>query len=90
MKCRIIQIAPDSGKAYILEKGLTHIGRSVDNEIQLMYDQISRRHAELDNAEDECVLKDHGSANGTSVNGGKIKETRLHHGDEIKIGECVL
>ena len=90
MKCRIRQIAPDSEKAYVIEKGLTHIGRGVDNQIQLMYDQISRCHAELENTDDACVIKDLGSSNGTFVNGSKIKETQLCHGDEIKIGECML
>lgn len=64
--------------------GTLGVGRSDDNEILLLDDHISRRHARFEFLDGVVWLKDLGSANGTSVNGHRLHGgCRLYHGDEV-------
>ncbi|HUT56095.1 MAG TPA: FHA domain-containing protein [bacterium] len=51
---------------------------------------VSRRHCEIEKRGDAWFVKDLGSKNGTLVNGKKVSEQRLHHLDEIKVGNARL
>jgi len=51
---------------------------------------ISRRHAELKIVEDELVIEDLASTNGTKVNGKTVTNTRLIPNDLISIGPTSL
>ncbi len=68
------------------------IGRGRDNTLQLAHDgQSSRRHCTITREADGVVrLRDHGSSNGTLVNGERVSERRLFGGEEILVGETVL
>ena len=60
------------------------VGRGDDNEILLLDDHVSRRHATLHTEHGVVWLRDLGSANGTFVNGERIVGgCRLFHGDEL-------
>lgn len=62
------------------------IGRSGQNDIQLNAQYISRRHAVILCDEDGPRIIDWGSKNGVAVNGVKISEQPLRHGDKVTIG----
>lgn len=65
------------------------IGRAPDNTIQLDHPVISWHHATLlrDFRSGSATLADHGSMNGTFVNGQRIRgRVRLAAGDEVRIG----
>lgn len=69
------------------------IGRSPDATIPLLTDSsVSRLHAMIEWMDTAWTVVDDGmSRNGTFVNGERITGRRpLHHGDKIRIGECVL
>jgi len=74
--CRIIPIAGD---------GLT-IGRDEANTFSLLAHGVSRRHAKIFSGGDMWGIKDVGSTNGVIVNGARITETWLRHGDTVEIG----
>lgn len=61
------------------------LGRSIDNEIILEADDVSRHHAQLKLKGGSYVLTDLQSANGTRVNGQRITECALRDGDEVCI-----
>jgi pSer/pThr/pTyr-binding forkhead associated (FHA) protein len=64
--------------------GTLVVGRGDDNEILLLDDHISRKHAELTLKDGVVWLKDLRSANGTYVNGNRlVGGCRLYHGDEV-------
>ncbi len=64
--------------------GCVGVGRGDDNEIMLLDDHVSRRHATLLLDQGIIWLRDLGSANGTFVNGERIAGgCRLYHGDEV-------
>lgn len=66
------------------------IGRAAGLDLVLIEDMISRRHARISVREDELVLTDLGSTNGTFVNGERIEEVRLSEGDRILLGATIL
>lgn len=78
------------GKTVALTQRVTTIGRLPDRDVVLGDSGVSRRHAEIRRSRDVYLLVDHGSANGTSVNGIPITTQQLKDGDLIKVGAIVL
>lgn len=66
------------------------IGRASKNDIILPVGQVSREHARIEWRGDAFVLVDLNSHNGTFVNGKRLKEHDLTHGDQIKVGPYLL
>jgi hypothetical protein len=77
------------GHSYQLSQGETTIGRHSTNDIQLAGDEtLSRQHAKILEQNGHFRLYDLGAANGTFVNGQRLREPRiLDHGDEIRFGD---
>jgi len=59
------------------------IGRGADCDLVLDEPGLSRRHAVLEALPDGLFLRDMGSANGSFVNGSRVRDTALRHGDQI-------
>jgi pSer/pThr/pTyr-binding forkhead associated (FHA) protein len=59
------------------------VGRLPDNRIRLDHSAVSSHHAEMTRKGDDYLVRDLNSTNGTRVNGQRIVETRLYHGDTI-------
>jgi pSer/pThr/pTyr-binding forkhead associated (FHA) protein len=88
---RIIVINPDKTRTEIqLEARLITVGRTPANNIQVEDKAASRKHCLIKAVGDSWMLVDLGSANGTKVNGDRVKEWDLSDGDRIKIGKTVL
>lgn len=66
------------------------IGRRDDCSIVIHSNQISRRHAKLENAIDGWYIQDLGSANGTYVNGRSVEFAFLQEGDVIDVSFCKI
>ena len=69
-----------------LMKAVTSLGRSEDNDVVLVADEVSRHHAEIRRRGDRLLLVDLKSMNGTYVNRQRIVERLLAPGDEIWFG----
>jgi pSer/pThr/pTyr-binding forkhead associated (FHA) protein len=82
------------GTIYSLTKNQMQIGRASRNQqwdIDLIDRSVSRPHAELVQKDNNWVLTDLNSANGTTVNGEAIKEPRiLNDSDIVGFGETIL
>jgi pSer/pThr/pTyr-binding forkhead associated (FHA) protein len=64
------------------------IGRGADCDLRLRVSAISRHHCLLRVRPGEVTLADLGSANGTFVNGQRVRsQAALSHGDEIGVGD---
>ncbi|MBK7861679.1 MAG: FHA domain-containing protein [Archangiaceae bacterium] len=81
---------PDTGKKKKFKGVRLVIGRTPGVDLQLTDQSVSRRHVELVVGDGGVILRDLGSGNGTKVNGEKITEKALVHGDEIHIGKTKL
>ena len=75
-----------SGLHYPVPDGGLTIGRSSDNALHLPDEVASRQHARIELQQGVFTLTDLNSANGTFVNGRRVREQRLQDGDEIRIG----
>ncbi len=75
---------------FALESSLTRLGRSSANEIQILDEEASRFHAEIRKNNNHIVLVDCNSANGTYLNGSRVKLADLTNGDQIQFGKTVL
>lgn len=77
------------GQVHRVHDGTT-IGRD-QARIILRDPKVSRPHAKFTVEEDQFMIWDFGSENGTFVNGERIREARmLNENDEIKIGDTVF
>ena len=75
----------DDGLKYLVIKELT-IGRSDACDIKIDDKKISRTHAKFNIVDDELVITDLDSSNGTFVNGKRIqKATKLKNNDSVKV-----
>ena len=68
-----------------LRPGTTTVGRS-EADIQLHGSEVSRLHATIKLTDDEILLKDQGSSNGTFVNREQVQTAALRDGDIIIFG----
>ncbi len=86
----IVRAGAQAGARFVLEAGLTRLGRHPESEISLEDITVSRRHAEIERESDGYVIRDVGSLNGTYVNQERVDRSALHHGDEVQIGKFRL
>ena len=82
--------AEGQGRCWRIQDGRTTIGRTNHAEIHLDDPGLSRRHAEVTYQGREFRVADLGSANGTFLNGSRVKEYALRHGDKLLVGETLL
>ena len=78
----------DEGVArrYVFEQQAV-VGRDLDCDIPLTSHSVSRRHALVEKTPNGWVVRDLGSANGTSVDGARVKEAPLVTGAAVRFGE---
>lgn len=72
-------------KLFPIEKKITKIGRSFDNDLIFQYPQISRDHAEIRFEDGNFEIFDMDSTGGTFVNGIKIWRQVVNKGDVITL-----
>ncbi len=71
-----------------IDRALFTIGRRSETDLRLPGADISRVHAEITVENGSCTIRDKQSRFGTFVNGDKISEKRLAHGDQIRLGQA--
>ena len=90
----VISSGVGKGTIISLTKPQMQIGRASRNkqwDIDLVDRAVSRPHAQLVQESNQWVLKDLGSANGTSLNGKRVTDPQvLKDGDVIGFGETML
>ena len=87
---RYLAIPDGDGVVVLRLGGLTRIGRRPSADIVLDDATVSRRHALVLERDGEPVIADDRSRNGVFVNGRRVIESRLHHGEEVRIGARIM
>ena len=94
MATLLITAGPKEGECYPLESSrLISVGRDDQCNIQIIDDQMSRRHLQIryEQVDDRHYAVDMRSANGVFVNGARITGDRqLDEGDVILIGQSEI
>ncbi|PCJ62569.1 MAG: hypothetical protein COA79_03390 [Planctomycetota bacterium] len=87
----IIESSNENSKIYPLNMGTNLIGRASNCHISIKNDEkISREHCAIIIQENEALLLDLGSGNGSKLNDQKIEKSSLTWGDAIQIGNQSL
>lgn len=93
--------SPAPGRYLAIEEGeitrlvplrgpVTHLGRGFSADVRLEHQSVSRRHAIVVAHPHGTRILDDRSANGTFVNGRRVREATLHHRDAIELGAVAL
>ena len=84
---------PSAGDTYEVKDGTTLVGRGPDNDLQIIEQSISRKHARLLVSGDCLFIEDLGSQNGTLLNGHPISsdyQVEVKEGDFISMGGVLM
>lgn len=85
------QTGKKRAQSYKIESSKFVLGRGPEANLSLDDEQVSRKHAVIEIfGKDNIYLSDLASANGTFLNGVRIRTVRLRHNDIIRIGKEVL
>jgi hypothetical protein len=80
----------EAGSTYELNTPVTLLGRGTDCDLRLVDPGVSRHHSELRVEDDQVVLVDRGSTNGTLVNGQPVRRVVLVDGMTITLGRTTM
>ena len=80
----------DQGKRFELRGPSVRIGREKGNGVQLHDTEVSRFHAEIRWEDDQYILQDLGSSNGTYVNSQLVPRHTLGSGDRVQLGRTLM
>ncbi|MEM1058359.1 MAG: FHA domain-containing protein [Verrucomicrobiota bacterium] len=74
------------GVVYELNGSPLTLGRVEGNSLEIGHNSISGSHAELTFDQNDYVVRDLDSTNGTRVNGERVTEQKLRKGDVVRFG----
>ena len=77
-------------KDITLDDGVTIVGRRPDCDIRIPLLYVSRKHCRFIRKEDQTVVQDLGSANGTFLNSERIMEAVVSPGDKVGVGSVTF
>ena len=80
----------ESARIVPLGNAILFIGRDPNSGIYIDTSEISRNHASISFVDGRYILRDNGSTNGSFLNGERVAEGVLAHGDEIRFGPYVF
>jgi pSer/pThr/pTyr-binding forkhead associated (FHA) protein len=81
---------PDAGRSFPLGPQSV-IGRDPTASVNLLDEEVSRRHALISVDEGRATIEDLGSSNGTYINSGQVAgETALEPGQRLRVGQTIL
>ena len=86
----VVLRGPNTGARFLLDSDEVSSGRHPDSDIFLDDVTVSRKHATFRREQDDFLVCDVGSLNGTYVNRERIDEISLKTGDEVQIGKFRL
>jgi pSer/pThr/pTyr-binding forkhead associated (FHA) protein len=79
-----------TGKTYEIKVEKTTIGRLEDNSFSIAEPSVSSHHCEILLRGNDLVVKDLNSTNGTFINGEKVSEAPLKHGQILRLGQVEM
>lgn len=88
-----VEVEGAPGGRHEIGLGMVRIGRDDDNEIRLAAKTVHRTHAVVHRTSDADFMVTDVSGvggNGVVLNGNRVNEARLSHGDRIELGEVAL
>ncbi len=87
---RMITVSGAVQEVFLLVNPEIYVGRSQECDICIANPTVSSQHAIIGVNDGKIVLQDLNSSNGTYVNGDKVSEKNLKHGDLTQFGAAFL
>jgi Nif-specific regulatory protein len=75
------------GSVFAIEDLPVVIGRDTNARLCIADASVSRRHSQIQKEDEQFVIEDLESLNGTFVNDVPVKHRKLQHGDRVRIGD---
>ncbi len=85
-----LQRVDRAGPAQMVSGGSAQVGSHTLNEVVIEEPTVSRFHCEISVTPDGPVVRDLGSANGTEVDGVRVKEAFLKNGSLLRLGNATV
>lgn len=82
----VVEQGPRAGMTFVLNPGVTTVGRHPESDIFLDDVTVSRHHCRFIVDEGKLTVEDAGSTNGTYVNEARVDSSELGAADEVLIG----
>src|SRR5262245_49357193 len=86
----VVMAGPQVGATFALSGEKVSIGRDPANQICLNDPLVSRRHCVITKDNEQFLLRDLDSSNGTLVNDRPVHECPLAEGDRVKAGDTLF
>lgn len=86
----LVHSSESQGNVYPLKQTDVFIGRDPNCDIHLTESAVSRRHCVIKNVGQDYQVVDLESSNGTFVDGEKVQECVLSHGQRIRVGDTTI
>lgn len=85
----VAESGPEKGQAIPIKRKLL-VGRALACDLSILEPGLSRKHAELLVKDNQLIVRDLESANGTFVNKKKVGAVRLKPGDQVQFAEVTF
>ncbi|HEX2153150.1 MAG TPA: FHA domain-containing protein [Acidimicrobiia bacterium] len=82
----VVEQGPRAGMTFVLNPGVTTVGRHPESDIFLDDVTVSRHHCRFIVDEGSLAVEDSGSTNGTYVNETRVDSSELSAADEVLVG----
>ncbi len=90
-RCSLVVLSgPRRGDEMLMDKPVFLIGKSLDNDLVLDEQTVSRSHCEIIRDARGYLLRDLGSTNGTLLDGAEVREVYLKAGAVVTVGTVEL
>ncbi len=86
----IVIAGSNVGEMHKLEQKLTVLGRSIDANVRLIDDGISRHHCRIRVEGSQVIVEDLASRNGTFCNGERLSHYVMQDGDKLQLGKTTI
>ncbi len=86
---QLVPLGPGTSAPIPIPRPVVLVGRHAECDVRIDLAQISRRHCCLALAYDRLIIRDLGSRHGVRVNGLRVDEAQLSHGDEVAIANLL-
>src|SRR5258706_1930647 len=77
-------------ESFALKLGVTRLGRTADNDLQVNQPTISTFHCEIVWMNDSVEVRDRDSTNGTFIEGRRIQKAQLEPGQVLRVGDVEM
>lgn len=91
MQVKLVMFKEDGERRdFPIPDSIATVGRGEDCDLQVPLVAISRRHCQIVLEDEQLILRDLGSTNGTYHNEQRVQEAVLEPGDHVRVGPVIF